>query len=448
MNFTLINHACVKIRIGNLGILCDPWLDGPVFNNGWLLLSPTPVATAEIMDGVTYIWLSHEHPDHFSPKFLFEIAKSHADKITILFQKTRDGRVKSFCEARGFRVQEIAESDLVSLGDGVTVRVGKSDFYDSWLFLDDGHTRVMNLNDCPMRAEKDIGRALKAAGHPDVLLTQFSYAAWKGGRDNKTFREEAAREKLNTVCAQIRVLQPRFVIPFASFSYFANPENFYLNDSINTPALAAQAIDHSGTTAVVLYPGDSWQAGAPHCNDSALARFSSVYANLTSLPLLPLESSVPVPILEQKFAVYRNRLYKKNSRLVIRLLRALPVFGIFYPVIVGLTDTNQVIRLSVVDGFSILPPNTASEVQMHSASLAFIFDNEFGFDTLTVNGRFEATPTGFSRMVKGFALGSLNTLGLTLSLRILRNPDVVTTLLSRLANVMKRLPNRRMEVED
>lgn len=447
MNVTLINHACVKIRTGELGILCDPWLADPVFNNGWLLLVPTPVDIAGLMEGVTHLWLSHEHPDHFSPKFLIQLSKTHAGKITILFQKTRDGRVKSFCEGRGFRVQEIGEGELVSLGNGVTARVGKSDFYDSWLFLDDGQTKLMNLNDCPMRAEKDIARALKQTGRPDVLLTQFSYAAWKGGRENKTFREEAAREKLNTVREQIRVLQPRFVIPFASFSYFSNPENSYLNDSVNTPAVAAQAIEPSATP-VVLFPGDSWEAGSPHSNDSALARFASVYANRASLPLLPLEPSVPVPVLEQKFAAYRERLYKKNSRVAIRLLRTLPVVGAFYPVIIRLTDINQVLRVSVVDGFSVLPPDTAPEVQMHSASLAFIFDNEFGFDTLTVNGRFESTPTGFSRIVKGFALGSLNALGLTLSLRILRNPDVVGNLLTRLANVMRRLPSRPMAVEE
>lgn len=448
MNITLINHACVKIQTGPITLLCDPWLDGPVFNNGWLLLIKTPLDLTQVMDGVTHLWLSHEHPDHFSPKFLSELAKTHAGKLTILFQKTHDGRVKSFCESRGFKVQEIAEGELVDLGHGITARVGKSDFYDSWLYLNDGHTSLLNLNDCPMRAEKAIRKTLRLTGRPDVLLTQFSYAAWKGGRDNKAYREEAAREKLNTVRNQIKVLQPTAVIPFASFSYFANPENSYLNDSVNTPEKAAEAIAHAGPEPILLYPGDTWQAGAPHSNESALTRFAQIYAHRDTLPLIPLEPSVPIEVLEQKFQAYRQRLYKKNSRLLIRLLRALPVLGAFYPVTVRLTDLDQVLSLSVVDGFSVLLPGTTPEVQMHSASLAFIFDQEFGFDTLTVNGRFESTPTGFSKIVKGFALGSLNALGLTLSLGILRNPDVVTNLLSRLANVMTRLPSRPMEVEE
>ena len=43
MQVTLINHACVKIAIGDAVILCDPWLSGPAFNNGWDLLIPTPL---------------------------------------------------------------------------------------------------------------------------------------------------------------------------------------------------------------------------------------------------------------------------------------------------------------------------------------------------------------------------------------------------------------------
>ncbi len=67
-------------------------------------------------------------------------------------------------------------------------------------------------------------------GPVDVLLTQFSYAAWKGGRDNKALRQAAAREKLVTVRRQIECLQPKFVIPFASFIYFSHADNFYLNN--------------------------------------------------------------------------------------------------------------------------------------------------------------------------------------------------------------------------
>ena len=76
---------------------------------------------------------------------------------------------------------------------------------------------------------------------------------------------------------------------------------------------------------------------------------------------------------------------------------------------------------------------------MHSSSLSFIFNNPFGFDTLTVNGRFEATPEGFGRMTKSLAIGSLNAMGLAVSLKLVMNFKVVLMLLRRLAAVVRNM---------
>ena len=56
--------------------------------------------------------------------------------------------------------------------------------------------KILNLNDCPLRDISQIKRFKKTYGTFDVLLTQFSYAAWKGGELGKVVRENAAKEKL------------------------------------------------------------------------------------------------------------------------------------------------------------------------------------------------------------------------------------------------------------
>jgi hypothetical protein len=76
---------------------------------------------------------------------------------------------------------------------------------------------------------------------------------------------------------------------------------------------------------------------------------------------------------------------------------------------------------------------------MHSSSLLFLLKNEFGFDTLMVNGRFEATPEGFSKMTKSLAIGSLNAMGLSLSLRLLTNFKVIVILLKILSGVLDKI---------
>jgi hypothetical protein len=68
-----------------------------------------------------------------------------------------------------------------------------------------------------------------------------------------------------------------------------------------------------------------------------------------------------------------------------------------------------------------------------------VLQNEFGYDTLTVNGRFEATPEGFAKMTRSLAIGSLNAMGLSISPRLLFNVHVVVVLLRRLRGVLGRM---------
>lgn len=435
MQITLINHACVKISFGDVTILCDPWIEGPAFNLGWDLLIRTPLDFDGVMQGVTHIWVSHEHPDHFDPKFFSRIAAHHAPRVPVLFQETRDKRVRSFLEARGFTVVELPDRRPQGIA-GLTLTCGVDDFYDSWLHVSDGTRAVLNLNDCGVSEPGELGTLLRLLGRPDVLLTQFSYAAWKGGRAHADLRAQAAQRKLAAVAAQTRVLQPRWVVPFASLVYFSNRENAYLNDLVNSPAAAADAIAAAGAEPVILYPGESWTAGTPHDNAPALAAYEAAYAAIEALPLREPGASVPIERLATEFAAYRARVFGENSRVLIRLLRRLPVLGAFRPVRIRLTDLDRLVAVSVVDGFAPLPAGSA-DVAMHSSSLSFIFNNPFGYDTLTVNGRFEATPEGFATMTKSLAIGSLNAMGLSVSPRLVLNAKVVLLLLHRLASVVR-----------
>jgi hypothetical protein len=434
MQITFINHACVKISVGDATILCDPWLDGPAFNFGWDLLIKTPLDRDAVMQDVTHIWLSHEHPDHFAPKFFNEIAARYAPSVPVLFQRTRDRRVLSFLRSRGFTVIELPDRKPQTIA-GLQVTCGVDDFYDSWLHVSDGRHSVLNLNDCNLADPAELRAIARLTGPLDLLFTQFSYAAWKGGRANAYLRARAADRKLAAVAAQTRTLRPRWVVPFASFIYFSNRENAYLNDSVNTPEAAREVIAAAGAQPMILFPGDHWTVDEPHDDGPARAAYRRLYASLSTLPLREPGDSVPLSRLEREFASYRDRVYAQNSPALIRLLRRIPALGVFRPLKIRLTDLDEVVSVSVVDGFRGLP-KSPEDVSMHSSSLSFIFNNPFGFDTLAVNGRFEATPQGFGRMTKSLAIGSLNAMGLSVSPRLVLDAKIVLLLLHRLASVM------------
>ena len=72
---TFINHAGYVIETNNTLLIADPWVEGGAFDNGWSLLdkSITNKMLVEYLiqtDKAIFIWLSHEHSDHFSVPFL------------------------------------------------------------------------------------------------------------------------------------------------------------------------------------------------------------------------------------------------------------------------------------------------------------------------------------------------------------------------------------------
>lgn len=438
MKLTFVNHACCKLIAGDIGLLFDPWIDGSAFNDGWDLLIPTPLSPAAIMAGITHIWLSHEHPDHFSPSFFTRIAPSHKDRITILFQSTRDHRVAQFCRGLGLSVIEMEGGTPLALGGGVTATCGPHDFYDSWLHVSDGRQSLINLNDCQIAAPADLTRVAKLFGPPTLMLSQFSYAAWKGGRDDRAFREEAAKKKCDTLTVQAQILRPEYAMPFASFIYFSNVENAYLNDAMNTPRAAAETLAAAGTIPVALYPGEEWEIGTPHDNAPALARYEQRLAELPRLPRRGPGESVGLDRLREAFAAYRVRMMAQNSRLLIVLLRKLPFLGSFQPITIHVTDLDTLISFSLLDGMVALPGG-AADVAMHSSSLLFLLKNDFGYDTLTVNGRFECSTAGFAKMTRALGIGSLNAMGISIAPSLVFNLRVLMILLGKLRQVMTRM---------
>ena len=73
---------------------------------------------------------------------------------------------------------------------------------------------------------------------------------------------------------------------------------------------------------------------------------------------------------------------------------------------------------------------------MNSRSLILIFREDFGFDTLTVNGCFEEKNNGaFIKMANSFAIGNLNNLGIRLNFFIIFNLNVIILFLKKLLYV-------------
>ncbi len=411
MELRFVNHASFWCQHEGVRVLVDPWLFGNAFNAGWELLSETKLSPQEFAS-VDYIWFSHEHPDHFSPRVLASIPAADRARITVLYQATRDRKVLDFCKAKGFATQELQDGVRTPLRGGLHATCQPVPIYDSWLLLESPTCRLLNLNDTPLHSDRALSKLRARVGPLDVLMTQFGYAGWRGNEEDVELRRSDARKKLDVVRRQVRHLQPRHTIPFASFAYYAHEENDFMNDGLGQPADAVRAIEQAGSTPVVLYPDDRWTPGQPHDNTSALARYARDHATVPQRPRISSPSR-SWDELTHACAEYRQRIASANDRRTLALLRLNPILPALRPIDIHLWDLDLDVRFSFERGLErIESRDDGYDLQMASDSLHFIFAHRWGADTLAVNARFRADAGGVRRLLTTFGVDQLNNVGI------------------------------------
>lgn len=380
-----VNHACVLIDTGKARILCDPWLAGAVFDNGWDLL----VESERRIEGFdfSHIWLSHEHPDHFSPAELKRLPPERRKRTPIFFQKTPDGKVKAFCEGLGYPVIELLPWQPYTLAPGVVITNESVAGYDSWLHVATPGGSILNLNDCRLSDPATLARMRDRLGAIDLLMTQFGYANWVGNPRDAELPRRAAAKVRRQLAAQVQALSPRWVLPFASFTRFCHQENHFWNAHAVRVRATTPYLASLGTSPVVLFPGEQWRLGTPHDNATSLVRWDEAYKASEERALLSAPS-IPLERLISLFDRMQARLAKENDWNAILALRK---SGELPPSFVYVTDLGCALRFDITDALE--PVERAAEecdIRLGSESLAFVLEHQWGRGTVTINGRFIA----------------------------------------------------------
>ncbi len=437
----LINHASVKISIDNIKIITDPWYSGSVFHKGWKLIHELPNdQIKEHIKDIDYIYISHEHPDHFSPSFFLDkklklILKENNTKI--IFQKTKDKRVFNFLNKNGYNVIEIPDNKYFTLNSDLKIKIIKFGYIDSALIIEGSKEKILNLNDCPLNDVEKIKEFKNKHGNFDLLLTQFSYAAWKGGKDNNSYRKYAAEEKIKTLTNQFKILGCKTVVPFASFIYFSNILNKYMNDEINKPHVFQKSLNDD-INSVILKPGEKQFIEELKQDQNSLNFWKDQYDKIETNNVEHFDVSVEFNKLKEEYNNYRKKIFNINSKLLIYISSKIKFLKFFQPLNIFLLDHKKNYNFSIFNGFNEAS-DQKSDISMHSESLMFILKNDFGYDTLTVNGCFDASKNGFIKSTRTFAIGSLNSMGLKLNFFLIFNLKLVFFFFKLLRKVSKKL---------
>ncbi|MBC7425978.1 MAG: MBL fold metallo-hydrolase, partial [Bacteroidia bacterium] len=391
MRIEFVNHSSVIFHHDNISLICDPWVEKPVFHNGWDHLSPSKFRFSEF-ERITHIWFSHEHPDHFFPPNIRKIDESHRKNIIVYFQRTRDRKVVDFLEKLNFK-------SIIEVDPGQWMEVGKDLRFicnpfedDSWLCIKQGNTTILNTNDCVIRTLEQAKQIHNQTGDITILLTQFSYGQYEGNKEESFKREEAVQVKFRQMDNQIMVFKPEYLIPFASFIYFCHEENYYMNDRLNKIGnVYNYYLSKASVIPVIMYCGDEWDLNETYENsEAAVLKWKNCYLKVENNPRLIRSMPLSWEELQASFGNYLKRVSSKK-----KILEKLKRIG---PLIILLTDLDMIVRFS----WSGLEEIGEKDYNVAASSevISYCLNHQWGFNTTHVNGRIQFYNNGYELFVQ------------------------------------------------
>jgi hypothetical protein len=176
-----------------------------------------------------------------------------------------------------------------------------------------------------------------------------------------------------------------------------------LNDCANPPSRAAEAAKNAGAVPLLMRPGDAMELDANGLEAAAAAcsaRGKDLDAAFEAARRgeKPKRTSANVPLSDLVTAVHAGleRLRAGVSKIDANIMRLQLPRAAF-----ALRDQPFVVVIDRLEKVSLEPQGAKADVLLSSEALKFAFSNDFGFDTLLVNGRFEeARPGGSVAVMK------------------------------------------------
>ncbi len=240
MKVTFLGQAGLYIETHAGSILCDPWFS-PAYFGSWFPFPANDGIDPRSIGSPTYLYVSHLHHDHYDPAWLTEHCSKEA---TVILPDYPVNDLRHELHDLGFRrFVETADCEPFELDGGLRIMVMALDaptdgpLGDSALLIDDGRTRLLNMNDSrPTDPDK-----LLAFGPLDLLFLQFSGAIWYPMvyefpvKAKETLAHKKRVVQLARTQRYIEILDPTFIVPSAGPPCFLDDALFAQNDFDRSP---------------------------------------------------------------------------------------------------------------------------------------------------------------------------------------------------------------------
>lgn len=428
MKIHFVGHACIVAECADTSILMDPWLFGKIFNDSWSLL-PEPNFDEAMLDKIDYIWLSHEHPDHCHFPTLDSFPAPFKARVTILFRDRDYTKVFAALRKIGYqRFKRLPHRVVVPLSDkpdATKVYCYHAGLMDSALAVLGQRQVIFNANDARISVGECKG-ILADVEQVDVLLSQFSLAAYAGFEPREKYLPQRAKQILENVSSVHRALLAKVTIPFASFMYFSSLDNKYVNNFVNSVRHTDGFLRRRGQRTAVLYPGDTYEVGAEHDSSHALAQFDQL-PGVEERAYYPAERKTMAEIVAAYESLAAN-MRERYSMLLLRMLRR---------VTIGIPDLEKTVAFRLASGsLEEIDDSIEPDLVINSQPLWFGFKFPFGIQTLGVSARFKLL-RNFNNWKLHRILFSLNNGGVYLRPKYLLTPEMLGYIRTRLGGGLR-----------
>jgi UDP-MurNAc hydroxylase len=261
MKLKFLSSACVIVQHKDVSILCDPWLvDGEYFGS-WAHY-PKFEFNPKDFEKIDFIYISHQHPDHFSPKTLSKINKN----IPILIHNYHFKFLKKQIESLGFQVIELNHNDRFHLKNGLYINILAADncepelcykffgcgikekptgstYNDTMCVIDNNDEVIVNTNDCPFPLAERTAKIIKSQ-YTKINLLLVGYNSAGPYPQCFNFKSDKINEEKKRVTKKffqyaenyVKLLDPNFFLPFAG-RYVLAGKNSVLNNNRATVEL-------------------------------------------------------------------------------------------------------------------------------------------------------------------------------------------------------------------
>ena len=265
MEITYIGHAAILMEANGKRILMDPWLKDPAYHGTWWHYPPLEIGVDDLPP-IDYLYISHEHQDHFDPPTLERLDKN----VRVVIANYKRKRFRDRLSAIGFRdiVELDFDSDFRCGGDGPVLRLIAPDraWDDSAILLRDGRHTVLNVNDCHLD-----NATLDRLG--DTFDIDLSFLTFTGASQypncfdfDLASKMERARESKHSHLEEFvnwaKRLKTKRAVPAAGNFALLAEDQLFMNSGwyVNTPAEAVAALRAAAPQIEPLQmnPGDRW----------------------------------------------------------------------------------------------------------------------------------------------------------------------------------------------